>query len=278
MRVHHLNCGTMRPLGGPLVNREGGRFAARMVCHCLLLDTGSQLVLVDTGLGVPDVSTRIAQLGSGWRRLVRPDLDVAETAVAQVRHLGYRSEDVRHVVLTHLDRDHAGGLVDFPNAQVHVHETEHAAMLRDVGARRYLPHQFEHGPQFRVVPDSAGEDWFGFQAVRDIPGLPQDVVLVPLAGHTRGHTGVAVRTERGWLLHAGDAFFDHREIGVRDRCPAGLRVFRSLMQADGAQRRHNLQRVRELAAARSDEVQVLCSHDAAQFDGKRPDIRVRATS
>ncbi|MBE9376458.1 MBL fold metallo-hydrolase [Saccharopolyspora sp. HNM0983] len=276
MRVQHLNCGTMRPPGGRLVNREGGHVSARMVCHCLLLDTGAELVLVDTGLGVPDVSTRTRELGTGWRRLVRPDLDPAETAAAQVRRLGYRTEDVRHVVLTHLDRDHAGGLPDFPHARVHVHETEHAAMLDDVAARRYLPHQFEHGPQFTPVPDRAGESWFGFRAVREIPGLPEDVLLIPLAGHTRGHTGVAVRTGQDWLLHAGDAFFDHREIGVRDRCPPGLRVFRSLIQVDGAQRRDNLDRLRDLAVAQPDRVRVLCSHDAAQFDGKRPDVVVRS--
>lgn len=274
MRVHHLNCGTMRPPGGALINRAGGRFGARMVCHCLLLDTGAELVLVDTGLGVPDVTTRSAELGAAWRRLVRPDLDLAETAAAQVRRLGYRTEDVRHVVLTHLDLDHAGGLPDFPHAEVHVHEAEHTAMLGDVNARRYLPHQFEHGPKFNAVPDSAGESWFGFRAVQQIPGLPEDLLLVPLAGHTRGHTGVAIRTERDWLLHAGDAFFDHREIGARDRCPPGLRAFRSLIQVDGAQRKQNLQRLRDLAVGHGDQVRVLCSHDPAQFDGTHPDVAV----
>ena len=33
--------------------------------------------------------------------------------------------DVRHVLLTHLDRDHAGGIPDFPKARVHVHRKEH---------------------------------------------------------------------------------------------------------------------------------------------------------
>ena len=29
--------------------------------------------------------------------------------------------------------------------------------------------------------------------------------MVPLVGHTPGHTGVAVETAKGWLLHCGDA-------------------------------------------------------------------------
>ena len=33
---------------------------------------------------------------------------------------GFRREDVRHILVTHLDFDHAGGLPDFPDAVVHV--------------------------------------------------------------------------------------------------------------------------------------------------------------
>ena len=40
MRVHHLNTGTMCPIGRRLVNGTGGLFQrARMVCHCLLAET-----------------------------------------------------------------------------------------------------------------------------------------------------------------------------------------------------------------------------------------------
>lgn len=44
--------------------------------------------------------------------------------VKQIDGRSYRIEDVRHIVLTHLDLDHAGGLPDFPHAKVHVHATE----------------------------------------------------------------------------------------------------------------------------------------------------------
>ncbi len=37
-----------------------------------------------------------------------------------MKRLGYSINDVRHIILTHLDLDHAGGLHDFPNAAVHV--------------------------------------------------------------------------------------------------------------------------------------------------------------
>lgn len=45
MRVHHLNCGTMRPFGGRLVDGTGSVLRrAEMVCHCLLLETSGGLV------------------------------------------------------------------------------------------------------------------------------------------------------------------------------------------------------------------------------------------
>ncbi|MER6988034.1 MBL fold metallo-hydrolase [Saccharopolyspora hirsuta] len=267
MRIHHLNCGTLRPFGGRLVNEGGSRFGtARMVCHCLLVETEQGLVLVDTGMGVPDVTTH-AKLMKRRLRVGRPVLDVAETAVSQLERLGFRAEDVRHVVPTHLDLDHAGGLPDFPNAEVHVHDVEYQAMRRDLAQDRYLHHQFRHGPKWRVYGSADGERWFGFEAVRDLPGLPPDILLVPLPGHTRGHTGVAVRRPDGkWLLNAGDAYFHHGEMAEQPHCPPGLRFFENHVQVDGALRRRTQERLRDLLTAHRDQIEVFCAHDPVELD------------
>jgi hypothetical protein len=39
-----------------------------------------------------------------------------------------------------------------------------------------------------------------------------DVLLVPLHGHTRGRAGVPVRVGKEWLLHCGGAYYFHGEI------------------------------------------------------------------
>lgn len=50
MRVHHLNCGTMCPLAGGAIGSGTGLRRGLMVCHCLLIETPRDgLVLVDTG-------------------------------------------------------------------------------------------------------------------------------------------------------------------------------------------------------------------------------------
>ncbi|MER7081454.1 Metallo-beta-lactamase superfamily protein [Saccharopolyspora kobensis] len=270
MRIHHLNCGTMRPFGGRLVNDAGSRFgAARMICHCLLVETERGLVLIDSGMGIPDVTTH-ARLMKQRLRLARPVLDAGETAVAQLERLGHRAEDVRHIVLTHLDLDHAGGLPDFPHAEVHVHDVEHRTMLRDVEQDRYLRHQFQHGPKWRVHGSTGGERWFGFEAVRDLPGLPPEILLVPLPGHTRGHTGVAVRKPDGkWLLHAGDAFFHHGEMAEHPHCSPMLRYFQNKVQVDGPLRRHNQDRLRDLVTAHRDQVEVFSAHDPVGLERAR---------
>jgi glyoxylase-like metal-dependent hydrolase (beta-lactamase superfamily II) len=90
-----------------------------LVCHVLLLETGNGLVLVDSGLGLADAADPRRRFGSA-RHFVRPVFAEAETAIHTVRALGFDPRDVRHVVLTHFDADHAGGLTDFPWAAVHL--------------------------------------------------------------------------------------------------------------------------------------------------------------
>src|SRR3954447_11026301 len=96
MKIHHLNTGTMCPIGRRLVNGTGGLFQrARLVCHCLLVETRDGLALVDTGIGLGDIATP-DRLGGRWLRQTAPRLDPAETAVQQVKALGYSPKDVRH--------------------------------------------------------------------------------------------------------------------------------------------------------------------------------------
>ena len=187
MRIHHLNTGTMCPIGKRLVNGTGSIFQrARMVCHCLLVETTDDLVLVDTGIGLDDIANP-PRLGRKWVRQTTPRLDPSETAVQQVKALGYSPSDVRHLLLTHLDRDHAGGVPDFPQARVHVHRKEYeVAVLQRIPAPkgRYITEQWKHGPDW-VFYDEGGEDWFGFKGVRALGDRAPDILMSPAGPHAR---------------------------------------------------------------------------------------------
>lgn len=267
MRVHHLNCGSWSPRGGRLVN-GGGKVPARMVCHCLLLEAGGELVLVDSGFGLGDTENP-DRLSRPLRALGRPALDPEETAVRQVQGLGFAPDDVRHVVLTHLDLDHAGGIPDFPKATVHVLAAEHEAALAPstrLERMRYQPAHWSHAPRWALYAPQ-GEPWFGFESVRELRELTDDILLVPLAGHTRGHAAVAVRTEAGWVLHAGDLYFHHAQMDpVKPSCTLGLSMFQRIAQIDGPLLRRNRERVRQLALRHGDEVRVMSAHDPVEFD------------
>lgn len=266
LRIHHLNCGTLCPHGRRLMAGEGGLFeTAELCCHCLLIETAQGLVLVDTGLGSDDVRDP-RRLGRVFLSGIRPMLRHSETALAQVRALGFSPQDVRHIVVTHLDLDHAGALADFPDAQVHVFHAElDAALAPSLREKlRYVSAQWAHGPHW-VTHRTQGERWFGFDAVRAIPGLDAEVLLVPLQGHTRGHCGVAVRAQDGWLLHCGDAYFFRGEVESRAHCPLGLMAFQSLVQIDGAQRLANQRRLRELKRDHGGEVRLFCAHDPVEL-------------
>ncbi|MFC6041643.1 hypothetical protein [Nocardioides hankookensis] len=108
-----------------------------------------------------------------------------------------------------------------------------------------------------------GDAWFGFDSVT---ALGDDVLLVPLQGHTRGHCGVAVRRPGGgWLLHAGDSYFHASEKLTPPTPPVGLKVFQTLMGVDNKRRLANQARLRELQRSHSDEVTIFCAHDADEL-------------
>jgi glyoxylase-like metal-dependent hydrolase (beta-lactamase superfamily II) len=256
----------MRPLGGRIVNESGSLLVGRMVCHVFLIETEAGLVLVDAGLARRDLERPSARLGLGFALFARPARDPAQSAFEQVRALGHDPSDVQHVILTHLDLDHAAGIVDFPQAQIHVLQAEHeAAMARRgfMAGERYRPNLWAHDPRWELYAPPQGEAWQGLEAVRALRGLPPEILLVPLTGHSLGHAGIAVDSEEGWQLHAGDAYFHHGELEPRRRCPAGLRLFQWLVEAKRHDRLRNQARLRELAAR--GEVKITCAHDPAEL-------------
>jgi glyoxylase-like metal-dependent hydrolase (beta-lactamase superfamily II) len=267
--VHHLNCATMCPIGAFLLGQRGlGR--GRLVAHCLLVETERDgLVLIDTGLGTRDIAGQ-TRMPWSFRKMVGPRLDPGETAVAQIVALALDPKDVRNVVITHLDLDHAGGLSDFPEARIHLHAREHAAAMtrsHRVEKGRYLPDQWAHGPHWELYTED-GDTWRGVPAINRLRGLNVDIGLVPMHGHTRGHSAVIVRAADRWLLHAGDAYYHRGSIEGSGSIPIGLLALERHMQMAPIARRASVAALRQLRE-RYDDVDLFCSHDPDEFEAIR---------
>lgn len=259
MRIHAINCGWMRPLGGRFWDRTSqGMGPARLACRCLVVEHPREgPILVDTGLSPADLEVP-GRLPATLKLLDRPRVQPLGGAVSRLRALGFAPGDVRHIVMTHLDFDHAGGLTDFPGAQVHVTRAEAAAARarRGLKARmRWRPAQFP--PSF-VEHDSPGEEFFGLGT---LSGLPGGLRYIPLPGHSPGHAGVLIPAEQGWVLHAGDTIFDMRELAAPGMAQPMARAYEAMMQVDAGQRRASADALRALARRASADLTVLCTHD-----------------
>lgn len=277
MHIHHHNAGTLCPACKRLINGTGSYLErAEMICHTLIIETPRDgLVLVDTGFGTGDIA-KLKQLNPAFISAANPKLDLSETLLSHVRTMGFDPQDVRHILLTHLDLDHAGGINDFPHATVHLHSREYqAGVTRTIRTNpmRYMPHQWSDDTHWQFYSRSGeveGDTWFGFDGVRALNGSNQkenpDILAIPLFGHTPGHCGIAIKRSEaqggGWLLHAGDAYFHHWQMqSPKIKAPLGTALFQRAVDTNTKLRRKNQERLRELAFKQAGHVTVINSHD-----------------
>lgn len=270
LKIHHLNCCTMCPAARPLINGDGSwSEKGIMVCHCLLIETNEGLVLIETGVGLQEASGQRSMPLMFKVSLGSSKLQEEQTAIRQIEKLGFKGSDVKHILITHLDLDHAGGLPDFPDATVHIYEKEYQAGVVSkslMNRIRYERQFWEHGPNWQIA--SLGSDsWFGFDCVKSLVGLPDDILMVPLMGHSAGHCAIAVNSEEGWLMHCGDAYFHYEEMNVNNpSCPPGLQAFQTLTQVNRKRRLANQKRLRDLKRNHGSEVKLICAHDHHEFE------------
>jgi len=256
MTIHHLNCGTLKPVFPDV----------QSIVYCLLVETSQGLVLVDTGFGSQDYKnpTRKMRFFLNWMGVPQ---DLTELAINQVRSLGYKPEDVQHIIQTHLHIDHAGGLADFPWASVHIFEREFQASKKPKGFMEfaYIQKHWRHGPKW-VRHQEPVVDWFGFEAVPIMETPEADFLFVPLPGHTRGHCGVVVGKPGNWLFHCGDAaspFHQGADLHNRGQASYVLNFIPSRL-ADRIMGGYNHQ-LRDLLKEHGDEVEAISAHDIFSF-------------
>jgi len=234
IKVHHLNCTTFNLRFARLFDGHGKIFDGGLSCvtHCLLVETASAgLVLIDTGFSIQDANNpkRVPPI---FHFAFRPPWKSEETVLASIKALGFSPEEVHHILLTHLDIDHASGLVDFPWAKAHVYSEELQSALSGKSIKdrlRYNRIRIKNHEHWEGHDHMVGDTWYGLKKVHPIKELGNDFAFVPLAGHSAGHGGIAIHTDDEWMLHAGDAYMMHTELRPLPDGPSNTGLFQSFI-------------------------------------------------
>ena len=156
-----------------------------------LVNTGKQLILVDAGAGTWWGGGALGRL------------------TGNLRSAGYTPEEVDVVLLTHLHSDHVGGLTTqdgkrvFPNADVYVAKGESDFWLSpEIAAKAPKDVQgFFQSAQAIAAPYINAGKWHTFSGSEPIVDGMQ---VVPLPGHTPGHTGYEFSSKGQKILFLGD--------------------------------------------------------------------------
>ena len=203
MRVHVIRTGTVtqnttfwRGESWSTIFRKAKAYEIPVQCYVVEHPDGH--VAIDTGL-----SSNVPAPKGLLRRFVPiPHAQPGDEVGPQMRAVGLDPNEVRFVILTHLDWDHAGGVGHFPNAKILVHRPELTFASTSSGKMRYQTKRWPSG--FSPIPfDLDPDPYVSFPESKKVTDAG-DVVVVPTRGHSAGHVSVVVRTGDAALFFAGD--------------------------------------------------------------------------
>ncbi|MET3480139.1 MBL fold metallo-hydrolase [Variovorax atrisoli] len=215
---------------GKLLDRGFEKDAVPTSVNGYLINTGSKLVLVDTGAG----------------GLFGPTLGNLQ---ANLKAAGYQPEQVDDVLITHMHGDHVGGLVQdgklvFPNATIHAGQEDADFWLSKANLEKASAEMkgFFQGAMASLNPYvEAGK----FKGMKGGTELAPGIKAVPAHGHTPGHNIYVVESKGqklvlwGDLMHVAAVQFAQPQVTISfdvDSKPAA--VERKKAYADAAKGRY----------------------------------------
>ena len=147
-----------------------------------LIDTGDEVILVDTGLpaGTPEEAPDENSLAFTGKDIC--------SYIDAFAALGYKPEQVTKILLTHKRADHSGELKSFPNAKIYVNADELSADELQ-GVSNLIPVRFTDGAYYNFP---------ACQKIRD------GVYFIKAKGHTNGNSIVIVEMDGLFYMIHGD--------------------------------------------------------------------------
>jgi len=240
--------------GGSVTRQVNSNFSAFLVKH------HNDYLLFDTGMGNQMEAQYQQGMPLGWRPFFRYDKPV-RSARAQLDLAGLPT--LKHVILSHSHWDHAGGVLDFPEAKVGIAAAELARI-----------HNPSTGPggtwESQIGAASIQWETLAFQPV-PYKGYPESldvyqdgkVVLVPMPGHTPGSVGLFVTADSGKVhFLIGDVAWT---VAALQQGEPKFWVAGKLVDGNAQQTQSTLEKVRALMQAEPGMV-VIPAHDSTVQD------------
>lgn len=154
--------------------------------HIMLVQTGAETVLIDTGVGYEAVP------GAGKLR-------------ESLAGLGVQPADIDVIVITHAHPDHIGGLtfmedtLAFPKARYYMARTEWEFWASEEALAAMAEEQRAH--YLKTLVPIADKVALFKGAEEIVPGI----TAIPSPGHTIGHLALVLKSEDEELVHLADA-------------------------------------------------------------------------
>lgn len=265
MKIYFLATGFGNVAKGLFVQGAGMK-SVQFPILSVLIERDHDLVLFDTGIGTHIEQEMRPPIYWGnlffHRCVMRTRFNPQHDAlVHQLPRFGFKPSDVKHVIISHLHWDHAGGMRDFPQAHFIVgrREWNFASGLSGVPLLKnaFIKEQFcEAGLDIELIEADPRKPFKNFQASYDLFG-DGSLVLVDLPGHSPGLMGLYLTMPSGRrFFFSADTFYFPE--GLEQRIPKS-KLMASLV-SEGPEAGASIEQVYNLMCLEPD-LEIVGSHD-----------------
>jgi glyoxylase-like metal-dependent hydrolase (beta-lactamase superfamily II) len=149
-----------------------------------LIDTGKEVILVDTGLPVETPE---------FKKEANQSMYMGEKVsdfLGALKSLGYEPKDVDKVIVTHKHPDHTGELRLFSNAKIYMSKIEAEAM--NLQTDNIVAVDFKDG---------------AYKNFSESEKIAEGITMLPAYGHTKGNSLVVVEVDGLYYMIHGDVTY-----------------------------------------------------------------------